>query len=211
MKKKVILLILILSAWCIWTAGVFAQEAPLVNMDESWVKPDVNFNLFDELYIFNIDLRDLVVSVLYDGEDEAANDEVIGQESMENVAMTIFQSYSDELQGIIPLSQDDIAPADFKDRNAMILNIKLSGKIDIQDKRLLMELLQGEESPQAELTIEGSMLDSKTKDAIMTFRDKKEALIGSDPFSTPEDIETLSKLTDTWAASLATFLFTARR
>ena len=126
---------------------------------------------------------------------------------MQNVAMTIFESYSKELEGIIPLSQDDIAPADFKNRNALILNIKVLGEIGNEGEELLEE-----GSSTTELTIEGSLLDSKTKQALLTFCDQKKMLItDGQSFLSPAGMEAFSQLTDAWAASLATFLFTMRR
>ncbi|MDP8266046.1 MAG: hypothetical protein P9M07_03775 [Candidatus Aceula meridiana] len=204
MKKIIFSFISFLICFCLCSSEGFAKDLPLVGIEESWVAPDSDFKSFDELYIFNIDLRGFKMSVFYsDGEEGGAREENFDQTVMQSVAMTVFESYSNELEGVIPLSQDDIAPADFKNRNALILNIKVSGVIESKDDQ---------ESPMTMVVIEGSLLDSKTKQAILTFRDKKEILFVTDqPFSTPKDIKAFSKVTDAWAAPLGAFLYTMRR
>lgn len=199
---------LILSTAAFSTAD--AQQTAIFGFAQSWVDAQADFKAYDEVYFRNVDLRGMSVKV-YDSDGDLVQDR-ISQDTMQQLGLTIFRGFVEQLQGVVTVNMEDLEVKDLKARKFLVVDLKISGTYETQEDRLLMKMIKGSAKPPLSLSLEGKVLDSVTEKEVITFSDQKDiAEISDTPFEASEDIEKFSDLVGQWASYLKDFFAKKRK
>lgn len=188
----------------------YAQQTVIFGFERSWVEAKADLKAYEDVFFRNIDLRDLHLKV-HDIDGELVKDR-FSADAMQQIAFAIFRSFADPLDGVIDVNMEELEAKDLKEKNLLVIDLKVSGTYVVEEERLLMKVIKGSAKPSLALTLEGSVVDGATDRALATFADTKDIVDLSDtPFENAEDLEKLSAALDQWASYLKDFLWKKRK
>lgn len=217
MKNIISSFILILYAAIVGAPLVCANDQLSLGFQESWAKSSIDFNTYEEIYIYNIDLRGMKIETTGISDDDFVKYDVtetvvrgMDERKSEKIAYTIYRQFFDKLNAVMPVNSDEVDTKDSKGTKALVVDFKLSAIFSVGYQGRLQTAMFGTGGPSEPtmLTIECKMSDSPSGEKIFTFSDKMEFVSQdkSDPFSSPQDYDELARIVDLWAIQLADFL-----
>jgi len=194
-----------------------AQEIPSgIGFEETLIATGVNFKDYAELYIYGIDVREMVVKrVDTDGDIyEKPVDDLISSD----IAFELNLAFSEQLRKVLPVAQPQEqfkGAAGLKGKNALMLDIKLSYERKVEDVGLLTQLIfKKEEKVVSEggLTIACSFRDADSGKVVLKLEQTLVFDIENDeqPFGTEKEQEELKSLIKIWAMRAARILANKR-
>ncbi|MGE0268737.1 MAG: hypothetical protein AB7S78_09830 [Candidatus Omnitrophota bacterium] len=164
-------------------------------------KKDADYTSYTELYVQNIDLRDMTFEV-YDDDKRSFETGRLDEKLLNDLALELYDYFLLNIKEIIPVNENqDIDPS----QKALILNIKLSGRFRSEDMGLINWMITKSKSVETNLSLECRLLDAQTKEELAVFTDEH-VLISPDheqPLTSPEESEMVSDIFRVWSTRFA--------
>ena len=194
---------------CTLLAGFFiccidGNRYVFAELKYEWLKPSVNLNEYDDLYIYMIDERNIKLEMFDDEEDEFVA-EPLRSDILEEVANRLHGRFINRLQSVFSINN---SPEVDDSKKSLVVDIKLSATFRFEDRGLLTEFLLGEQSYATDIFIESTIKDSLSGEQIFLFKDAKpfEALPSATPLESEDDLDSFEEILRIWARRFGNIL-----
>ncbi|MBP9854869.1 MAG: hypothetical protein KBD53_08385 [Candidatus Omnitrophica bacterium] len=171
----------------------------MVSVNEK--KTDVDYAAYSEVYIQNIDLREMTFEI-YDDDKRVFEADHLDEKRLNDLAMELYENFFLNLKDVISINENqDIDPT----KKALILNIKLSGRFRSEDRGLINWMITKSKAVETNLVLECQLLDAQTKEELVIIKDEH-VLTSPDhekPLSQSEELEGISDIFRVWSTRFA--------
>lgn len=184
-----------------------AGERTSLAFENAWISPSADFNTYKEVFIHSVDLRDLVLKIWDEEEDEAVRRH-LDEKILEAIGHRLYNIFAENLRFVMTVNDGEMGAADIP---ALVIDVRLKAEIPAEEDRLLMRTVNqslGKQGQPFALIFECDVSDKDSGEKIITLSDKQEFVSESPsvPFSTSGDMDALSATLSTWALRLADLL-----
>ena len=165
-------------------------------MNITFQKEGVDFTSFEEMYIQNIDLREMTASS-FDDEEWDYVPERLDNEVLNKLAIELYEHFFINLKDSIIIKQDqEVVP----EANAIILNLKLKAEFRANEQGALVKwVLKMNKSP-TDVFLECEVLNAQDNSKLLVLKDS--AVINAnpeEPFVDQKEYSDISDLFRVWA------------
>jgi hypothetical protein len=181
-----------------------SSKCVFAELKYEWLKPEVNLNGYDDIYIYMIDVRNIKLEIFDDDEDEFIT-EPLSHDILEEIANRLHGRFINRLQTVFSINNNHEID---DSKKSLVVDIKLSAAFRFEDRGLLAKFLLGEQSYETDVFIECIVKDSQSGERIFLFEDSRpfEALPSTTPLESKDDLDSFEELLRIWARRFGNIL-----
>jgi len=192
--------------------GVAAAGEAEIGFRQEWQAPEGALKEYSQLYIHTVDLRDMKTSRI--DRDGDRYEQSVDEEVLRRIAFIIYEEFSNIIKGVIPvfdLEGQVGNVTELKGKGLLVLEVKLSYDLTVEDQGLLMGFFTGKDSLQhspGEVSIQCLLRDADSGKPLLTLTDSQELPVfdTQDPFGDEKDQAALQELIAIWAQRVVNIL-----
>ena len=169
-----------------------------------WIQNDVAIDDYEDIYIYQLDLRGMIVEVR-DDKEKGIGEESIDSSALENIAKDLYQKFAWSLDGILPINKNQNID---KTRKSLVVKVKISGRFPYEDRGVLVEKLVDSVEQKMSIDFACRVYDAGTEKDVLIINDTQESARKGkgEPLTSDEDMAKLSEILGFWARSFAEIL-----